>query len=244
MTIIFGHRGAAGTHPENTMPSFQAAIDLGADGIELDVHLSKDGIPVVIHDETVDRTTNGTGYVKDLTYAELQQLDACYLFPEWSGKASVPSLEQVAEWIRPLNVKVNIELKNDRIHYRQIEEKVISIIEKYNLESRVILSSFNHDSLVTCYHISPHIERGALIHERLYQPWEYAKTIPAASVHPYFLSADQSMIAESQAHGVMVRPYTVNDEQMMKDLMKAGCAGFFTDYPEMAVRIRKSLKNG
>ncbi len=239
MTKIFGHRGAAGSFPENTMPSFLAAIDLGADGIELDVHLSQDGIPVVIHDETVDRTTNGKGFVKDLNYSKLQSLDASYRFPAQSGKAFIPLLEEVLTWSSPCDFIVNIELKNDLIHYEKLEEKVIELVYRHRMPSRVILSSFNHHSLKKCHSISNEIETAALFSERLFEPWNYAKTLSADAIHPIHYAVDETAIQLSQENGVKVRPFTVNDEKKMKRLFQAECAGFFTDYPERAAALKK-----
>ncbi|MCM3597132.1 glycerophosphodiester phosphodiesterase [Metabacillus idriensis] len=241
MTKIFGHRGAAGTYPENTMPSFKAAIDFGADGIELDVHLSKDGVPVVIHDETVDRTTNGNGFVKDLTFSQLKTLDACCRFPEYTGIAGIPSLEEVLSWSGTSNFLVNIELKNDRIQYENLEEKVIQQIFTHNMQNRVILSSFNHDSLMRCRSISTELETAALISERLFEPWNYAKTLSASGIHPIHYAADQQVIFQSQANGIQVRPFTVNDDTTMRMLFRSECAGFFTDYPEKALLLKKEI---
>jgi glycerophosphoryl diester phosphodiesterase len=239
LTKIFGHRGAAGTCPENTMPSFKAAIESGADGIELDVHLSKDGVPVVIHDESVERTTHGKGFVKDLTFSQLKNLDASYLFPEYSGKAFIPSLEEVLAWSSSSDFLLNIELKNDRIPYQELEEKVIQQIFTYKLQNRVILSSFNHESLMLCHRISNELETAALLGGRLFEPWNYAKTLSARAIHPVHYAADPHVIFHSQANGIQVRPFTVNDEQTMQFLFKAECAGFFTDYPERALSLKK-----
>lgn len=244
MTNIFGHRGAAGTYPENTMVSFEAAYQAGADGIELDVQMTKDGTLVVIHDEKVDRTTNGNGFVKDFTYRELQHLDASYKFKKLRKRVEIPTLEDVLVWGKDKNeFLINIELKNGIFDYPGIEESTIKAIEQHGLKKNVIISSFNHDSLVKCKNIAPEIVTAALYMKGLYEPWNYAKTMRAEGIHPQFRAAQKEMIAAAQAEGIDVRPFTVNKEDLMKKLISWNCSGFFTDYPEKAVEIKKAIKS-
>lgn len=244
MTKIFGHRGTAGTHPENTMISFEEAIRAGADGIELDVHLTKDGIPVVIHDEKINRTTDGTGYVKDLTYEELKTYNAAKDFPEITERQVIPSLEEVLSFAAASKILfiVNIELKNDIVDYPGLEEKVIEMITQFQLEQRVILSSFNHYSLMKCMKMNPQIETAVLYMEGLYQPYEYAKKLGARSIHPVLHAAKTDIIQLSEQSGISVRPFTVNEEEAMLQLFESGCTAFFTDFPEKALLLRKKQK--
>ncbi|KJD52754.1 hypothetical protein UZ38_36085, partial [Bacillus amyloliquefaciens] len=139
MTKIFAHRGASGTFPENTMAAFKQAAAIGADGIELDVQMAKDGRLVVIHDEKLDRTTSLKGYVKDLTYKEIKRGDASHRFSEKIGSVPVPTLEEVFEWAADAEFLLNVELKNSIIRYEGMEEKVMSMIEAYGLQDRIIL---------------------------------------------------------------------------------------------------------
>lgn len=237
MTLIFGHRGAAGTYPENTMISFQAAEKAGADGIELDVQMSKDGALVVIHDEKVDRTTNGKGWIKDLTLKEIQSLDASFKFSEKYGVCRVPTLEEVLSWTASNNLVINIELKNSLVPYPGIEEKVISMVHSFKQGDRVILSSFNHYSLAKCHSLAPEMETAVLYMEWLFEPWHYAKTIGAKGIHPYHPAAAPAMLQEALRHDIAVRPFTVNDPKMMKRFMDEKCSAFFTDYPEKAAEV-------
>lgn len=240
MTLIFGHRGASGTYPENTMVSFLAAFNAGADGVELDVQMTKDGELVVIHDEKVDRTTNGSGFVKELTKLDLLQLDASYTFQQYSGKATIPTLEEVLMWIATLpSFLVNIELKNGIVDYPLIEEKTIELIKKYRLQKRTILSSFNHYSIVKCGELSDEIETAILYMEALYEPWEYALRVGAKGLHPHYYAVNSSTIEKSRSYQMAVRPFTINDENIMRKLMDNGCTAIFTDFPERAVKLRK-----
>ena len=243
MTLIFGHRGSAGTYPENTMQSFIAAYQAGADGIELDVQMTKDGELVVIHDETVDRTTDGFGLVKDLFLSDILKLDASYTFSQFRGKVKIPTLEEVLQWVATLpSLLVNIELKNGIVEYPMIEEKAIELVRKFGLENRTILSSFNHYSLVKCSELSNEIETAILYMEGLYKPWEYAKQVGATGLHPHYYAVNHAIIESSSSYQVAVRPFTVNEEDKMLDLMKNGCTAFFTDFPEKAVRERINYK--
>ncbi|MDQ0340870.1 glycerophosphoryl diester phosphodiesterase [Caldalkalibacillus uzonensis] len=242
-TLIFAHRGAKGTHPENTMIAFQTAEQQGADGIELDVQLSKDGVPVVIHDETVDRTTNGSGWVKDMTYQELQTLDAGSWFdPSFTGQR-IPTLNEVLAWVRDTPLLINIELKNGIVPYPNLEQIVIDLVHRYQLEKRVILSSFNHYSLVDIHRLAPHLETAILYMEGLYEPWHYARRIGASALHCYLPAAVPKMIEEAKRAGMPLRPFTVNREEDISSLMQAGCAAIFTDWPERARNIRQTLSH-
>jgi glycerophosphoryl diester phosphodiesterase len=241
VTKIFGHRGASGTYPENTMISFIEAERVGAEGIELDVQLSKDGEIIVIHDETLERTTTGTGWVKDHTLKEIRSLDASYKFPDY-GVCKVPSLDEVFSWALSNNSLINVELKNKIIPYEGLEDKVIQLIRNYRYESRVIISSFNHDSLKRCLKIAPDIEVGVLYKERRSEPWLYAKKLGATSIHPNFRTVANSTIYKTEQKGVSVRPYTVNKKIDMERLFKVGCSAFITDYPEKALKLRREIK--
>ncbi|KAB2338458.1 glycerophosphodiester phosphodiesterase [Cytobacillus depressus] len=240
MTLIFAHRGYSAVYPENTMKAFREAEKAGADGIELDVQLTKDGEIVVIHDEKVDRTTNGRGHVKDLTLKELRKLDAGFHKKKiFSNHEPIPSLVEVLEWMRTNEMICNIELKNGVYPYEGMEDKVINLIREYEMKERIILSSFNHYSIVYCYRVAPEIETAPLFSEGLYMPWIYAQSIGAKSIHPKYTIAKNELIQMSEDYGIAVRPYTVNKEKEMHRLISTGCAGLITDNPVIAKKIRE-----
>lgn len=238
-TQVFAHRGSAGTHPENTMISFLEAERVGADGIELDVQLSKDGEIVVIHDEQLNRTTNGKGNVKDYTLLELKSLDASYKFPQKKTSVQIPTLEEVFNMLLNNSMILNIELKNSVFMYPGLEEKVIELIYQYKLQNRIILSSFNHYSLVYCYRLAPDIETAPLYRDGLYMPWVYAKAIHARAIHPSIKAAPNEIIKASMSADIAVRPYTINSENLMRSLFRINCSAIFTDYPEKAIRLKE-----
>ncbi|GIN55730.1 glycerophosphoryl diester phosphodiesterase [Lederbergia ruris] len=243
MTIVLAHRGASGTKPENTMEAFIAAERAGADGIELDVQLTSDGEIVVIHDTTVDRTTNGSGLVKDFTRSSLQNLKANHHFKHYFKKAcKIPTLIEVFDWMQGNECLCNIELKNNIFSYEELEEKVAALIYKYSYEKRIIISSFNHLSLQKMIEICPAVETAPLYNHYLYKPWEYASTLQASGIHPKLKIITNDLIKTTMEFGIHVRPYTINKRRDMKRLFQLNCSAIITDFPEKAVKLKKVLE--
>jgi len=236
-TLVFGHRGAAGHAPENTLISFSKALEMGCDGIELDVHLSKDNEIIVCHDERVDRTTDGIGFIKDLSTKEIKSLDAGKWYRGDYHGQSIPTLEEVIELIGDKNIMINIELKSGPIIYKGIEERVVEFINKYGLKDRVIVSSFNHYSLYAIKQFDNGIKTGALYMAGLYNPWEYASIMKADAIHPYFFSVNADIVKGCIEKGIMVNPYTVNDEKYLSLMAQMGVSGIITDFPDIARKI-------
>jgi len=243
MTKIFAHRGSSGTHPENTMSAFKEAERVGADGIELDVHYTKDDQLVVIHDNTVNRTTNKKGRVRDLTLKELLQLDAGSHFSKKYAGEKIPTFEEVLDWIQGTNLLLNVELKYVELDYLYFEEKVLQEITRRGLEERTIISSFNHDGLKKVNNLNPMIETGILYMERLYEPWDYAKTVGATAIHPYVDGIDGGLIVASEGKGCPVRVFTVNKKKQIGGLVQTGCSAIITDFPERAIRVKSYVQS-
>jgi len=240
--IIFAHRGASGTRPENTMAAFRRAVELGATGIETDVQLSADGEPVLIHDETLTRTASAPGWVGDKTYEELRGLDAgSWFHPDFMGER-IPHLHELLKLAREWNIIVNIELKNTVRAYEGLEKKVIEAVRGHGLERQVILSSFNHYSLALCKKLAPEIRTGILYMEGLYRPWAYAKTLGADALHAYDPAVQAEWVREARTEGVDYHPFTVNEEGRLRELIGMGAAGVITDYPDRAARLLKERK--
>ncbi|MGE7601303.1 glycerophosphodiester phosphodiesterase [Peribacillus sp. NPDC097675] len=242
MTLIFAHRGSSGTHPENTMLAFKEAARVGADGIEMDVQLSKDGEVVVFHDEKLERITGSSGFVKDRTLKELQNLNAALHFKGKVANERIPTLEELLKWLCNNYLFCNIELKNTFFMYPGLEEKVIRLIREYGMEERIVISSFNHYSLVYCHQLAPEIETAPLYRDGLFMPWVYARAIGGSAIHPSIRSAPDLIIQSSMKAGILVRPYTINKELDMKRLYSLGCSAIITDFPEKAKIIRASFE--
>ncbi|WPK13117.1 glycerophosphodiester phosphodiesterase [Lysinibacillus louembei] len=231
---IFAHRGASGQFPENTMLAFEEALRSGVDGIELDVQLTQDGEVVIIHDEKVDRTTNGQGFVKDFTLAELEELDAGSWFSSKFAGQRLMTLDTVLAWMQEEgnHLRLNIELKNDQIQYVGLEEKVLSLIEDYDLQERIIISSFNPFSLQRVRMQNAEIEMGYLVLGTPENALWIAREIGANAIHceaPYALSAYGEAAKRA---GYPLRIYTVNAEDEYKQLVEAGVEVIMTDFPE------------
>lgn len=219
MVLNFAHRGASGYFPENTMIAFEKAIEMGCDGIETDVHLSKDGVPMLIHDEKVDRTTKCIGYVNSYTYSEL-------------SKMGIPSLEELIILAKEKDMLLNIELKNGPVWYERIEEKVIEMLQNYEMVPKTILSSFNHYSMVKCKMLCGEIKTGLLYTEALYQPEKYCAYVGADALHPYYIVLTKEIITQIHKAGFSVHPYTVNRERDMKNMIDMGGDLIITNYPD------------
>jgi len=240
--LIIAHRGASGYIPENTMKAFEKALEMKSDGIELDVHMSKDGHLIVCHDERVDRTTNGSGFIKDLSLLELKELDAGSWFNEDFTGEKIPTLDEVFELIEHKDIIINIELKSGPIIYDGIEKKVIDLLKKFNLQENAIISSFNHYSLVESKKIDKSIKTAVLYMEGLVDPWKYAQYIEADGVHPLFYNIVPQVVEGCLKNNMFVIPFTVNEEDHLKKLLQSGITGVITNYPDRARKILDNLK--
>ena len=236
---VIAHRGFKAKAPENTMVAFRKALALEIDAIELDVHLSKDKRVVVIHDETLQRTTNGNGLVKDFTYNELKKLDAGSWFSaEFKGE-KIPVLEEVFDLLKDSKKILNIELKNSIIEYEDIERMVIDMISKYGFQERIIISSFNHYSLRKVKAIKPEIRTAILCNNITFEPLEYLKKYKANDIHINALALNKGLLNCCKINGIKLRCFTVNSESDMKKLLQIGVDGIITDYPDILLGLKK-----
>ncbi|MFD6209789.1 glycerophosphodiester phosphodiesterase [Peribacillus sp. NPDC060253] len=239
---IFAHRGSKGTHPENTMAAFQKAAEIGAEGIEFDVHLSSDGELVIIHDETLDRTTSLTGYVKDHSAQMLKTADAGGKFSKKFLGEPIPFLTDVFDWARGNALLMNIEIKTDKLAYEGIEQKIIDAIRQYRMESRVVLSSFNHESIEKAKVLAPELER-ALLFEGLPDNFEEILSEKMESgFHPDKNSLTEAIAEAAKKLGYKIRPWVANDETDIIKLAKMDVDVIMTDFPEKAIKILKAWK--
>ena len=233
----FAHRGASGHAPENTMAAFVKAVQLGANAIETDVQMTRDGQLVLIHDETLRRTAGVDGWVKDHTLAELKDLGFGAWYDESCRGERIPTLEELLELAREHDLYLNVELKNGVVQYPELESRTVELIRKYGLTDRVIISSFNHYSLVLMKQLAPEIRTAILYMEGLYEPWEYAKRVGASALHPIYLAVTKEWVARAKEAGIRYHPFTVNGEAEMAALLQAGVDGIITDYPDRLARL-------
>lgn len=229
---IYAHRGSSGTHPENTIAAFYEASRLPIYGVEFDVHLTKDGELVVIHDETIDRTSDGMGFVKDMTFAELRTFDFGSWFSNKCQGELIPTLREVLDVFSKTSHHLNIELKSDIFPYEGMPEKVVEMVQQLKLDTRVVISSFDHGAIRAVKKIAPHIETAALFMEVLVDPLDYLGNIPTDALHISLPSAVRSSMRKVVEEGAVVRVFTVNEEKYAATLRKIGVTAIFTDHPE------------
>lgn len=240
---VMAHRGYSGEYPENTMLAFEEAAKTGVDGIELDVQLTKDGQVVVIHDERIDRTTDGTGWVKDYIYEDLKKFNAAKVKGDQFGFQHIPAFEEYCAWAKNQDLFTNVELKTGVIYYPEIEEKTLEIIHRYGLEERIIFSSFNHLSILKMKELVPEIPCGALVGNKgLKYAGFYCKRFGFEFYHPDFATLTQEDVRECREHGIGVNAWTVNDMGGLEKLVEWDCEGIITNYPDVPIKYRKACE--
>ncbi|MCP9467876.1 MAG: glycerophosphodiester phosphodiesterase [Candidatus Granulicatella sp. P6S_S16_bin.50.1] len=241
MTKIFAHRGSKGTHPENTLASFKEAVRVGSDGIELDVHLTKDGQLVVIHDETVDRTTNGTGEIRTLTLAEIKELDAGSWFHNKYAGEKIPTLEEVLLLLTELgfNGQLNIELKTDVIQYKGLVEKCLALQSAKDWPFAIVYSSFNPYTLVELKEANPSQEIGLLFESKEWADKGDAM-LEKESYHPDLKLLDWAI--EWNRNQLPLRVWTVNEDTDINRCFELLIEAIFTDYPEKALQLKENYE--
>lgn len=237
MVRNIAHRGFKGKYPENTLLSFKKAIEVGADGIEFDVQFTKDNKVVIIHDETLDRTTDGKGYVKDFTLNQLKKLNASKCFEEEFGFNEIPTLSEYFEMVKDLDIITNVELKNSIIAYDGMEESVCSLISKYKLENKVIVSSFNHHSIMKIKRINKNIECGLLVESWIVNPGEYVSKLGIENFHPVAYGLTKEEVLKIQSYGVKVNTWIGAIDVDFNTLVDTGVDSIISDYPDKLKKL-------
>jgi len=240
---VIAHRGYSGAYPENTMLAFQKAVEVGADGIEMDVHETKDGVLVVIHDETVDRTTESKGAVKDYTLAELKKLNAAARCG--CGFEAIPTFEEYCAWAAKQPIFTNVEVKTDNTYYPEIERKIWDMAVKYGLEKTTLFSSFNHVSMMRLKQLAPEAHTAALIFPESgvkVFPGDYCKAAGFEAYHPCAVSLNDENVRNLKDNGIAINVWTVNDMTALAHLQDWGCNAVMTNYPETAINWLRAQK--
>ena len=231
---VYAHRGYSGRYPENTMLAFQKAAETGCDGIELDVQMTKDGVVVIIHDEAVDRTTDGSGLVKDFTYEELSKFNAANVWGGKYGFQPIPTFEEYCKWVSTTELPTNVELKSSIFYYEELEKKTMEIVSKYGLTDRVFYSSFNHMSLVQVKKLDPDRICGALLgHAGIGNAGYYCRQCGFEAYHPGIKGLTEEAVKNCKENGIQVNVWTINDMGALEQLYEWGCDGIFTNYPSV-----------
>lgn len=235
---VWAHRGASGYAPENTMEAYILAHQYGADGIELDVQLSKDGEIVVIHDEKIDRTSDGKGLVRDYTLKRLRAFNYNRTRPE-HFRAQIPTLREVLLYIRDkTNMTVNIELKTGVFFYPGIEEKTVELVRELGMEESIIYSSFNHYSIRQIRQIDPKAKVGLLYEDGFIDVPKYASELGVNALHPIWRNLQYpGYLEDCRRYHLDLNVWTVNREDLMWKMCEAGVHAIITNYPDKAVRV-------
>lgn len=245
-TLVWAHRGASGYAPENTLAAFHLAADFKADGIELDVQMTKDGRLVVIHDETLGRVSEDEkGWVKDYTYEQLRKVNVNRHFPEF-GIQCIPTLKEVYELIRPTNLTINAELKTGIVFYPEIEEKILELTQEMGMQDRVIYSSFNHYSIRKIRRLCPEAVTGMLYQDGLIRPVDYARdVVKVNALHPAIYNVQYpEFFEECRKYGMKIHVWTVNEEEHMRLLCEHETDAMITNDPKLARRVVDEYEDG
>lgn len=222
--LKIGHRGAKGHVAENTLESIQKALEIGVDGIEIDVHLSQSGQLVVFHDFTLEHLTNGTGEIAKKTLEELKQL-------KLQKNYRIPTLLEVLDLIDH-QCLLNIELKGDRTAFETCKSVQLYVETKGWQFDNFLISSFNHDELKTVYNLNKEIPLAVLTREDLDDAINFGKTINATAIHPEYYLLDADNVKHIQNSGFKVIAWTVNDLKDIARLKQYGVDGIISDYPD------------
>jgi glycerophosphoryl diester phosphodiesterase len=246
--LVIAHRGASMYAPENTIAAFELAVEMGADAIELDTMLTADGIPIVIHDQSLERTTNGIGSVDSKAIADIKLLDAGSMLDVRFSGEKIPTLEEVFTSVGK-EILINVELKNYTSPFDRLPEIVVDLVMKKGLSERVLLSSFNPIALIKAQRAYVEIRRAALIGggPKLVRGIIEGCTDYFA-LHPEVSLVDQRMVNKHNNAGHKVNVWTVNDESVMMKLLSMGVDGLITDKPDKAKKVielwtRKGMTN-
>lgn len=234
---IWAHRGASAAAPENTMEAFSLAAQMGADGIELDIQLSADGEVVVLHDETVDRTSSGSGRVCDLTLAQLRELDFSCGMAAYAG-TRIPTLREVYAAFAKSGMFFNVEIKCEQGDYRTLCEKALVLEKEAGMAGRVLYSSFNWDAMREVRALCPQAETALLYERALWSPQNYALQLGAGAVHPsgYTLLVP-GVVRRCHKKGVRVHAWTIDSPFALRQMARMGVDAVITNRPAFAREI-------
>ncbi|NRO07002.1 glycerophosphodiester phosphodiesterase family protein [Lactobacillus helveticus] len=224
-TIIFAHRGLPVKFAENSLEGFRYAATHGAEGVELDVHLTKDKVPVVMHDEEIDRTTDdGSGYIKDYTLSEIRK------FHLKNGEP-VPMLRELFEILQDKDLYINLEFKTNKVHDKGIEAIALALAKEYHFVHPIIFSSFNYQTLKNCQRVDPHQQYCFLTKVPILFPQRFVRKNHFAAIHPHWYLPSK----------ITQRIWTVDNPKLAKRYFKRGVAGIFTNNFELMNRVKRKM---
>ncbi|MFS0751509.1 glycerophosphodiester phosphodiesterase [Oceanobacillus sp. 1P07AA] len=234
MTKIIAHRGASRYAPENTRSSFELAYQLNADGIETDVQLSKDGIPILFHDEKIKRTTRKKGYIHEYTYNELKKLDIGSWFGSQYIGETIMSLEEFLLWVIDKPLLLHLELKNNVFDYPRLEAITYNLVERYGLLDRTFFSTFSTRSIQRLNKISIDTNIGWLTSKSRHQLPLFSRALGANAIHIKYRLLQPKLVQQAKTENIPLRVYTVNKPKQILRCFQYKCDSIFTDVPDIA----------
>lgn len=221
------------------MLAFHKAVEMGCDGIELDIQLSRDGIPVITHDENIRRVTGRSGFVKDFTFEELRCFDAGCGFDARLGVNPIPSLSEYFSYIRDYDILTNIELKNSIFRYEGLEEKAVALTRKFGVTDKVMFSSFNHHSMFLCKKLMPTVQCGLLTNCWLIAAGSYVQQSGVEFLNPHYTFLTEENMRELNENQISAQAWTVDDEEEMKRLVSLGVYSIISNRPDLFLPMKK-----
>ncbi|WP_026689217.1 glycerophosphodiester phosphodiesterase [Alteribacter aurantiacus] len=237
---VIAHRGNTFYTPENTMASFLSAATYPVDGIELDVQWTKDGVPVVFHDEKIDRTTNGSGWLRSFTYKELRQFDAGSWFAERFRGEKIPSLEEVLEWMKENHLTLHMEIKKPPKKFEVLLDPTLHLIDEYGLSKRTVVSTFHHPVLTyMAQEAKEYFQRAFLTKTPLFRGIRYANAIQAHAIHIRHSYQAMQFYPLWAKSGIPVRAYTINREKEALRCKRLNVTSIITDDPKTMTSLFK-----
>lgn len=240
-SLVISHRGANRYAPQNTLPAFKKGFELGADGFETDVHITKDGKIVLCHNYTIDETSDGCGEVAKKTLADLKEYDFGKYFSEKFRGTEIPTIDEFLSFIKTTDISVlNIEIKSPKEENTPIVRETIKAVKEFGLFDKLLISSFDPKLLMEAKRIDKNCKTGFLyapnhltFFQMGYKPVKYAEEIGADALHPYFRLVNKQYVKAAHEAGIMVNPWTVNSEKAIDTMIELGVDGIITDFPDV-----------
>ena len=237
---IIAHRGANLHAPQNTLPAFQKALELGADGLETDVHITKDGQAVICHNYSIDETSNGLGNISDISLRDLKSHDFGGYFSRIFKGTPMPSLDEFLELCKNDSLEImNIELKHPRVNNSLIVEKTLEAVKRHGLLGKLLISSFDQRLLIRAREIEPDCKTAYLypypdsaVKCFFVPPYALIRKIGCYAVHPHHFFVNKTMVDRFHSLGVKVNAWTVNSDKLIEKMYRCGIDGYITDSPD------------
>lgn len=238
---VITHRGANKYAPQNTLPAFERAVQIGTDGFETDVHITKDGKIVLCHNYTIDETSDGKGNVADMTLEELKQYDFGSYFSEKFAGTKIPTIDEFLSLVEKTDISIlNIEIKSPKQNETAIVIETIKAVKEHGLFDKLLISSFDPKLLAEAKRIDRRCKTGFLYSPKspttatmFWKPVDFALSLGCDALHPYHLFVDNNYVEKAHDSGIMVNPWTVDIPEAIDRMLRCGVDGIITDLPDV-----------